>query len=252
MISPRQRMHSALAGAVLALTFALTWSLVKVPTLEDEVTVQSQKVTLLEPQVATLTDNQGRLIAAVDEANRRLVALGKQPVAVPTPQPSQPIPAGLTAADVREIVQTELAQHKAVLSQAEVQQIARVAAALVPKPKDGVSPSATQLQLAAQAAVAAYCAGDKCVRTGPEGKQGPKGDDGADAPKVTDEQLYAAAVAARDSYCAQDSKPCDGIDGKDGQDAPIVVDVDCQGAEGLKFTFNFDRGHAPITATCKP
>lgn len=250
-MTPRQRMRSALAGAVLALTFTLTWSLAKVPTLEDRADASDRKATQALDSVAGLNDAIHANSQALADANRRLVALGKPPVPVPTPVPSV-APQGLTAADVREIVQTELSQHKAVLTQAEVQQIARVAAALVPKPKDGVSPSATQLQLAARVAVAAYCTGDKCVKPGPEGKQGPKGADGEDAPKVTDEQLLAAAVAARDSYCAQDTHPCDAVDGKDGADAPIVVDVDCEGADGLKFTFNFDRGHGPITAECKP
>lgn len=157
---------------------------------------------------------------SVDEANRRLSAAGKPTVPVPSVTPVTPptLPDGLTSAqtaEVRSIVVTELAQQKVTLTPAEVTQIARAAAALVPKPKDGVTPTASQLQAIAAAAVDVYCADGRCVgKTGDEGKPGATvtGPPGKDAPPVTDEQL-AARVAA---YCASDSQPCKGDTGSPG------------------------------------
>jgi hypothetical protein len=166
------------------------------------------------------------LTKSVDEANRRLTAAGKPTVPVPTATqiPVPQLPDGLTAsqtAEVRQVVVTELAQQKVVLPPDEVAQIARVAASLVPKPKDGVTPTAAQLQAIATAAVAAYCADDRCVgKQGKPGKPGEQGEPGAtvtgapgkDAPPVTDAQL-AAQVAA---YCAGDTHPCQGPTGPAG------------------------------------
>lgn len=158
---------------------------------------------------------------SVDEANRRLSAAGKPTVPVPSVSPVTPpqLPDGLSSAqtaEVRSIVVTELAQQKVSLPATEVTQIARVAASLVPKPKNGVSPSTAQLQAIAAAAVAAYCAGDKCVgKTGEPGAT-VTGAAGKDAPPVTDEQLAARVTA----YCAQDSHPCQGPTGPGGPEGP--------------------------------
>lgn len=252
-MNPMSKARGSLTGAVAMLTLGVGWCMVQMPILQDKADAASVKAGRLEPQVTTLSANQQKLLKGLDEANRRLVALGKPPVAVPTVTPTQPT--GLTAeqtAAVRSIVADQLSSQKVTITQAEISQIARVAAQMVPKPADGKTPTAAQLQPIVTAAIAAYCTGDKCVKvgaTGPQGERGPKGDD---APKVTDEELLKAAQQALASYCAGDSKPCDGKNGSDGQDAPIVVDVDCEGATGLKFTFNFDRNHGPITAECKP
>lgn len=183
-----------------------------------------------------------QLKQSVDEANRRLAAAGKPTVPVPTltPLPTVPPPVDELTADeadaVRGIVSTELARQHVTLTQAEISQIARVAAALVPKPKDGVTPTAAQLQPLVTATVAAYCTGDNCVgKTGPKGPtggEGRQGPEGKAAPAVTDEQLYAQAQKALLAYCAQDSKPCQGKDGKDGNNgAPgvSITDTDCVG-----------------------
>jgi hypothetical protein len=155
---------------------------------------------------------------SVEEANRRLSAAGKPTVPVPSVSPVSPpeLPNGLSssqATEVRQIVASELAQQKITLSAAEVTQIARVAASLVPKPKDGVTPTKEQLQAMASAAITTYCAGDRCV--GKTGKPGDTvtGPPGKDAPPVTDEQL-AVRVAA---YCTSESKPCQGPTGPAGE-----------------------------------
>jgi hypothetical protein len=195
--------------------------------------------------VNTLASNQQKLLKGLDEANRRLIALGKPPVAVPTVAPAQPT--GLTAeqsAAVRLIVADQLSSQKVTITQTEISQIARVAAQMVPKPADGTTPTAAQLQPVITAAIAAYCTGDKCV--GKAGQVGPKGDPGKDAPKVTDEELLAAAEQALAAYCGQESSPCAGKvgpSGTDGQDAPYLVDQDCIGdGDASYWRMQFNKG----------
>jgi len=245
-MSPRVRMHGALAGAVIALTFALTWSLLKVPELESKADSAATEVSTLKPQVEALTENQGKLVSGLDEANRRLVALGKSPVPVPTvtpaPLPVQPDEFTADEAEaVRQIVSQQLSQQKVSITQAEISQIARTAAALIPKPADGKTPTAAEMQRYAQISVAAYCAGDRCrapVVTPSPGPRGPQGEKGDSAPKITDEELLASAKLALAAYCAQDDKPCDGKPGSDGKDAPppwSVTDMDCLGDDAESY-----------------
>lgn len=230
-MNPRVRMRGALAGAVVALTFALTWSLAKVPALEDKADTAVNQVNTLKPQVQTLNDNQKKLISGLDEANRRLIALGKAPVTVPSVTPS-PQPAGLTSADVRLIVTQELADQHITITQSEVSQISKAVDTLK-------NQMPVQVKTAATLAVAAYCADARCQpkpTPGPTGPKGDKGDNGKDAPKITDEELLATVQAALTSFCAQDSHPCQGApgqDGKDGQngtngaDGRSITDTDC-------------------------
>jgi hypothetical protein len=219
--------------------------MVQMPLLQDKADAASVKVERLEPQVTTLSDNQQKLIQGINEANRRLVALGKPPVPVPTVAPAQPT--GLTAeqaAAVRLIVADQVSSQKVSITQAEISQIARVAAQMVPKPADGKTPTAAQLQPVVTAAIAAYCTGDKCV--GKTGSVGPKGDRGSDAPKVTDEELLTAAEQALAAYCGQESSPCAGKvgpSGMDGQDAPVMVDMDCVGDDAASYwRMQFNKG----------
>lgn len=233
-MNPRVRMRGALVGAVVALTFALSWSLAKVPALEDKADAAAGEVSTLKPQVQVLNENQKKLITAMDEANRRLVALGKTPVPVPSVTPSSA--PGLTAADVRLIVTQELADQNITITQAEVSQIARTVTALK-------TSMPTQISTSVKLAVAAYCLEDRCVgkpgTPGPKGDKGDKGEPGKDAPKVTDAELLRAAQQALLSYCGQDTKPCqgtpgtpgkdgaDGTDGADGKDGRGIADTDC-------------------------
>lgn len=212
---------------------------------DHQVQLASQRSSTLEQQVVA----NGQLAQAakegVEEANRRLRAAGKPTVPVPSESPISPQPStkqveSLTVDQVRAIVVTELARHKAQLSQAEINQVARVAAAMVPKPADGKTPTKAELQPMVVAALAAYCVDDKCVGKagdkGPKGDQGDKGPKGDDAPKVTDEQLLAAAQAALQTYCAAESQPCRGPQGEPGASVTGppgaagrgIADTDCQ------------------------
>ncbi|HEY9414287.1 MAG TPA: hypothetical protein VIQ30_05980, partial [Pseudonocardia sp.] len=136
----------------------------------------------------------------------------------------------LTGDEVRAVVTDEIGRYKLTVTRAEINQIARTAAAMVPKPKDGVSPTDAEIRFRVAAAVAAFCLDDKCVKQGADGKPGATG---KDAPKATDEELLKAAQQALATFCAADSKPCagtDGVNGQDGQsgaDGRGIADTDC-------------------------
>lgn len=192
---------------------------------------------------------------AAEEANRRLRALGKPTVPIPTVTISQPpveIPDGLTEQQtiaVRGIIADELVRAHPNLTPAQVQQISRVAASLVPKPKDGKTPTTAQLVPLAQAAQRAYCADGRCTpkpgKPGEPGAQGSPGTAGKDAPPVTDEQLRPLIASELATYCAQDSHPCkgdNGIDGVNGTDGRSVVDTDCVGeGDDSHWVIYYDR-----------
>lgn len=190
---------------------------------------------------------------AAAEANRRLAAAGKPTVPVPTEAPVSPSsppaapPAGVTTAQVHSIVASAIKAYSPTLSPVQVEQIARVAAPKVPKPKDGTSPpTPADLQPVVAVAVATFCGEDRCV------KQGPKGDP---APPVTDERLSALIDTSLAAYCA--SRPggtCEGqagtdgtdgtdgtngADGKDGADGRSVVDMDC--LEDGRWRVTYDK-----------
>jgi hypothetical protein len=206
--------------------------------------------------VAQVQQQVAANVSALDEANRRLIALGKTPVPVPKVDPPVAQPAGLSAlqsAAVRVIVSDQISRQKVTVTQAEVSQIARIAALMIPKPADGKTPTAAQIKPQVTAAIAAYCTADKCVgKPGTDGKPGADGANGApgaDAPKVTDAELLAAAQQALAAYCATDGKPCDGKVGPDGPqgpagaDAPVITDFDCVGnGSDSYWRIQFDKG----------
>lgn len=221
--------RGSLTGAVAMLTLGVGWCMVQLPILQDKADAAAGKVGRLEPQVSTLSDNQQKLLTGLAEANNRLVALGKAPVPVPKMAAPSPQPGALTAADVRQIVVDQLTRTPAKVTQAEITQIAKVAAALVPKPVDGKTPTPAELQTYAKVAVASYCLEGRCQGKPGESVRGEKGDP---APKVTDEELLKAAQTALAAYCGQETKPCQGMAGTNGKDAPppySVVDTDCVG-----------------------
>lgn len=192
---------------------------------DHQIQLASQRSNTLEQQVAANGQLAQEAKEGVEEANRRLRAAGKPTVPVPSVTPVSPPPStaevdSLTVDQVRAIVVTELASHKAVLSQAEISQVARVAAAMVPKPQDGKTPTKAELQPMVAAALAAYCVDDKCVgkpgKDGANGKDGRDGENGKDAPAVTDAQLLAAAQQVLQAYCAQETQPCKGPQGEPG------------------------------------
>jgi hypothetical protein len=224
---------------------------------DKKLDASGQQVETLKGQVQVNGNVAQSALDAATEANRRLAAAGKPTVPVPSVAPVSPATSApatsLSVEDVRTIVGTELARQKIALPQSEVQQIARVAAQLVPKPADGKTPTPAEIQPRVTAAIAAYCVDDKCVGkpgvVGPKGDPGDKGEPGVDAPKVTDAELLAAAQQALAAYCASDGKPCDGtpgVDGKDGQngaDAPVITDFDCVGnGNDSYWRIQFDKG----------
>lgn len=219
---------------ILAITLGVAYR------TDDRADGQGAQIHTLQGQVEINGQIANGAKAAAEEANRRLAAAGKPTVAVPTASPVGPPTAapttGLSLDDVRAVVAIELANHKVTLTEAEISQIARVAVSLIPKPKDGVTPTAAQLQPLVTATVAAYCTSDRCVGkagpTGPAGGVGRQGADGKDAPAVTDEQLYEQAQKALLAYCSLDSKPCQGPTGPQGpagKDAVSIDDTDCVG-----------------------
>lgn len=229
------RMRGLLAGAVVALTFALSWALWKVPTLEDQAARNHQENTNLSRSVNDLRGEVDANREALESANAKLVALGKAPVPVPPQTAPAPQPQGLTASQleaVRAVVVDELSSHNAKVSQAQITQITQAAGKLATTNLQAGLPASVK------AAVAAFCVDDKCVKKPKDGKDGKDGQNGTDAPAVTDEQLLASATQALAAYCGQESKPCDGKDGKDGKDAPppySVVDQDCVGDDTQSF-----------------
>lgn len=184
-------------------------------------------------------------VAAAEEANRRLRAAGKPTVPVPTVTPvplPPPVVAGLTASQietVRAIISNELAGYK--LPAAAISQIAVAAAAMVPKPKDGHTPTAAELKPLVAAAQAAYCADGKCIpKPGAEGSPGKPGEPGAastipgpagrDAPPLTAEQIRPIVTEAFTAYCAQPGEPCrgeKGTQGDKGETGRGIVDMFC-------------------------
>lgn len=245
-MTPRMKMRGYGSGAFVALAFTVGWLMVQNPGLQESAASANAKADRLEPQVQALSENQQKLLQGMNEANRRLRAAGETPVPVPSVAPSQlPIPpdefTAVEAAAVRQIVAQQLSQQKVSITQAEISQIARTAAALVPKPKDGKTPTPVEMQRYAEVSIAAYCAGDRCrapIVTPSPGPRGPKGEKGDPAPKITDEELLQSAQMALASYCAQESRPCQGKDGTNGKDAPppwSVVDQDCVGDDAASF-----------------
>lgn len=208
-----------------------------------------------QSQADTAVKNTDALSKGLAEANQRLRALGKPTIPVPTLTPVSPpvIVDGLTPsqeAAVRGIISADLLRYRPTLTAAEVQQISRTAATLVPKPKDGKTPTSAELQPLITASLAAYCTGDRCNggegKPGAQGSPGQPGAAGSPAPPVTDEQLRPLIVAQFTAYCGQDSRPCDGKvgpRGEDGQPGRSVVDTDCVSEElgGSHWVITYDR-----------
>jgi hypothetical protein len=241
----RERRRSGLIWIAVALILGVT--LGATYRIDQRADDTNERLATSTAQVETLTgqvQKNGGIAEsakdAADEANRRLAAAGKPTVPVPTEAPISPAPeqqddlTAQEAAAVRVIVADQISRQKVTITQAEITQIARIAAALVPKPKDGSTPTAAQLQPVVTATLAAYCVDDKCVgKTGTPGPQGAQGERGEQGPKVTDEELLAAATAALAAYCGLDSQPCKGDRGTDGDRGPAgvsVTDMDCIGS----------------------
>ncbi|MFC5268477.1 hypothetical protein ACFPJ1_40765 [Kribbella qitaiheensis] len=128
---------------------------------------------------------------------------------------------GLTTAQVQAIVATAIRNYEPTLTPSQVNQIARVAAPKVVRPRDGRTPTEAELQPLVAVAVTSFCGEDRCV-----GK-GLKGDPGKDAPPVTDERLSALIDTSLKAYCAQHN-------GCVGADSTVPGPKGEQGDKGAK------------------
>lgn len=166
--------------------------------------------------------------SAAAEANRRLAAAGKPTVSIPSVTVTPPPPAvteGLSGKQliaVQSLIENALAKYQPAMSQAQIKQAATVAASLIPKPKDGHTPTAAELLPLVTAAHTAYCSDGRCEgKTGPPGPAGPSGAPGADASPVTDDQLRPLILSALTAYCeGQPDNDCVGAPGSTGSTGP--------------------------------
>lgn len=267
-IARREKLFVILAALALSLGligFAVAWG------ARDEA---SNRADRNAEAAATAQDTANKAgaqastaVEAANEANRRLKAAGKPTVPVPTITPAAPPPtvvveglSGSQESAVRAIVAGQLAAYQPTIPPAAIQQIATLAASLVPKPKDGHTPTAAELQPLVAAAQATYCASGRCEgkpgTPGVPGANGTPGADGKDAPPVTAEQLQPLVAAGITAYCGQESKPCEGQPGSPGKDAPppySVTDMDCVGdGNDSSWVIYLNNGVGPqITKTAK-
>jgi hypothetical protein len=166
-----------------------------------------RRITGLEKQnagsqqtIAVVASDAAAARKAAEEANRRLKAAGKPTVPIPSPTATIAPPAtnqapGVTEAQVKSIVTGAIRAYRPTLTPSQVEQIARVTAPKVARPKDGRTPTAADLQPLVSLAVTSFCGEDRCV--------GKKGAPGQDAPPVTDERLSALIDTSLRAYCAQ-------------------------------------------------
>lgn len=166
--------------------------------------------------IAVVASDAAAARKAAEEANRRLKAAGKPTVPIPSPTATIPPPAtnqaGVTEAQVKTIVSTAIRAYRPTLTPSQVEQIARVTAPKVTRPKDGRTPTAADLQPLVSLAVTSFCGQDRCV--------GKRGAAGQDAPPVTDERLSALIDTSLRAYCAL-RNDCIGDVGAKGDTGPI-------------------------------
>lgn len=160
--------------------------------------------------IAVVASDAAAARKAAEEANRRLKAAGKPTVPIPSATTTVIPPAatpGVSEAQVKSIVSTAIRAYQPTLTPSQVEQIARVTAPKVTRPKDGRTPTTAELQPLVAVAVTTFCGEDRCV-----GKQGIPGQD---APPVTDERLSALIDTSLRAYCAEHNG-CIGPDGTKG------------------------------------
>lgn len=207
---PRFRLPSTralVAVAVLALIGLLAVFVVALVTGKDAQTQASNVAADTAPAVLTLdtlckrNDQLGVDLrnagACGDKIDKAKSAVDGQP------QPTVAA-AGLTRDDVTAIVAGQLAGRTVTVDQvtALVTQVYNAN-----KPKDAPPPTGDQVL----AAVQQVCGSSRC--------QGEPGRNGADAPPVTDAQLFAQVSA----YCSGESAPCQGKPGDTGPQGVSMV-----------------------------
>lgn len=149
--------------------------------------------------IAAVASDAAAARKAAEQANQRLAEAGKPTVPIPSPTTTvAPPPAtatqppGVSEAQVRSIVSSAIRAYRPNLTASQVEQIARVTAPKVARPKDGRTPTAEELQPLVANAVASYCSEDRCV-----------GRPGKDAPPISDEKLSTMIDQALAAWCAQ-------------------------------------------------
>lgn len=185
----RRVLLSWIAVAV-AVTAGLMWLLV---TIVD----QADANQALQSQV----NAEAAKVAALSE---QVKSLGEKPVVSPEAKPATV--AAVTVEQVRAIVAESLVDRDLNLSPQQVDQIAAVAARQVPRPQpgeDGRTPTAAEVRAVVEQVVGEFCANDAC--------KGEDGQNGENAPPVTDAQIDARLAA----YCAAHND-CMGRDGVKG------------------------------------
>lgn len=217
------------AGLIwLAMALVLMISLGATYRTDKQLTNSSSQVEALRGQAAANGQIAQSAKEAAEEANRRLAAAGKPTVPVPTESPISPTAEPVervTEAEVRSIVSAEVRAYSPTLTPSQVEQIARVTAPKVPRPKDGTTPTPETLRPLVVTAVASYCTEDRCV--------GRPGKDGRDAPPVSDERLSAMIDQSLAAYCAkQPGGSCEGQPGKPGADSTVPGPVGPAGPVG--------------------
>lgn len=159
----------------------------------------------------------------------------KTPIAPPNPVkpelPTQPVKQ-VTEDEVRVIANAEISRRGLVVSPSQLSSVAKQAASLVPKPKDGISPTPEQVKNVVVATVAAVCANDACK--GDTGKTGEQG------PGPTDEQVAAIVK----TFCNSDGRvDCVGAKGNTGDTGPKGSEISnittAKNGDDLLVTFLF-------------
>ena len=168
-----------IAGA-LVVAAVLILGMVLVVGLARDVKQANERTDRAEVRTEKAETVSAELLAKVDALTKQIEGLGEEPVV--DPGPVEPPPAtGLSEEHVRAIVAEELLTHDAELTDAQIANVARVAAAQIPKPRDGTTPTEAQVRAVVVDVVAGVCANDAC-----RGEDGDDGEDGQDAPPVTD------------------------------------------------------------------
>lgn len=146
---------------------------------------------------------------------------------------------GIGLEDVQRIVSAEVARRNFTVTPAQMAVIAQSAAKMIPKPKDGRTPTSQELQPLASAAVATFCANDACKGDdGDNGGEGPKGEKGNPPSQA---ELDATLAA----YCS-DKNGCIGKDGAAGRGIEAVTKVGetltIKYTDGTSFEFTVKDG----------
>lgn len=192
---PSPKTLRTLGFVVIALVLTLViFALSQIASLSTELGQTQTRLDRAQSAREALASHNAAQDEALAEANADRVSEGKDPIPVPDAPQVDP---GVTPAQVRQIVLDHLASFDpaVTLTPAQVGQIASAAQGLIPDPKDGASVTVADVQPVIVAAV------DRAVAALPKPADGADGDDGAQGPPPTDEQITAALAAMCGGSC---------------------------------------------------